>query len=146
MTQNSEEGPTAQSTPTQHIVPSPENMASVPAHGDAAPEWTLAPCPDCGGLHRDAERGVLHHDPTCPAAASLAEVVAADADWFADRPGARERRRPLTAAERAEHEIAYGPVPEGMAWAGEVRVVQMAPGIRGRSFAGVSLRPVGGVV
>ncbi len=132
MTPNSEEGAGRQPTPTPNAIPSPGNGTILPAS-----------CPDCSGLHRDAARADLHHDPTCPAAASLAEVMADDRAWFADHPGARERRRPLTAAERAEHEIAYGPSPDGMAWAGEVRVVQMAPGLRARSFA-VSLQPVGG--
>ncbi len=50
-----------------------------------------------------------------------------------------------TAAERAELHHVHGPVPEGTAWAGDVEVVLMAPGVRGRSFARVTLQPVGGV-
>lgn len=149
MTPHNEEGADRPSPPTHHAVPNHENDTSVPASSDVLAGSTLgsdalATCPDCSGLRHDADRAELHHDPTCPAAASLAEVVADDRTWFAARPGARERRRPLTAAERVELYRLHGPAPEGAVWRGAVVVVQMAPGVRGRSFAGVSLQRVRG--
>jgi len=94
MTPNSEEGAGCQPTPTPKRHPSPGNGTILPAS-----------CPDCSGLHRDAARADLHHDPTCPAAASLAEVMADDRAWFADHPGARERPVPA----KTIHSLIYLP-------------------------------------
>jgi len=116
------------------------------AHEPAAPTvgarnaFGLLTCSDCGAVPDGSN---LRHDDSCPIARDIDATMAQDRDWFESHPGATERRRPLTWAER-EVLKAASPVPEGTTLHGNVVVRQVVPGIRTRHFE-VHAGPRGGV-
>jgi hypothetical protein len=73
----------------------------------------------------------LVHDPTCPAARALDELMVQDADWFAARPEAQHRCRWITAAERMELPTMAGGAISAKS---VIHVAQMQPGVRARSL------------
>lgn len=91
MSPKSEEG--ADRPSTQRIAPNPENVAVLPESSDV-PSALASSCPDCTGLHFADDctglpwaddRTEFHHDPTCPAAAQLADP-ATPLDYFRAHP------------------------------------------------------------
>ncbi len=115
------------------------------AHNEARPvearnAFGLPACSDCGAV---ADGINLRHDDSCPIARDIDATMAEDRDWFESHPGATERRRPLTWAER-EVLKAASPVPEGTPLRGNVVVRQIVPGVRTRHFE-VYATPRGGV-
>jgi hypothetical protein len=68
-------------------------------HGGDTVRFVMLPvpavaCPDCRATMRD-----LHHDVTCPISRGLRAAQADDRAWFASRPHARQRIRPIVWAE-----------------------------------------------
>ena len=127
-------------------VPSPqrEDRANTSSHNAAGPAgarnaFGLHACSDCAAVVDGTD---LRHDGSCPLGRDIDATMAADRDWFESHPGATERRRPLTWAER-ETLKAPSPVPEGATWRGNVVVYQVRPGIRLRSMAEVYATPRG---
>lgn len=84
-------------------------------------------CPDCG---RRSVQQQLMHDPTCPAARALDDLMIQDADWFASRPDARHRCRWITAAELMELPAIAG---RKLSQKSVIHVEQMQPGMRQRT-------------
>lgn len=85
-------------------------------------------CPDCGRRLVGRE---LTHDPTCPAARALDDLMVQDAAWFAARPDANHRCRWITAAERMGPPAVAG---QSIPSRSVIHVVQLKPGIRARSL------------
>lgn len=85
-------------------------------------------CPDCGqrSVHRQ-----LVHDPTCPAARALDDLMVQDAAWFASRPGAEHRCRWIAAAERMELPTMAG---REISAKSVIHVAQVKLGARARSL------------
>ena len=84
-------------------------------------------CPDCG---RRSVRQQLVHDPTCPAARALDDLMVQDADWFATRPDAEHRCRWITAAELMELPSHAG---RQLSPKSVIHVQQLQPGVRQRA-------------
>lgn len=83
-------------------------------------------CPDCPG------RGTnLKHAATCPQGLALDVLMAQDRKWFESHPGAESYVRPITQVEVTELRMA-GNLPDGGDVEGNIRVTQLAPGIRVR--------------
>jgi hypothetical protein len=98
-------------------------------------------CSDCG---RQTVGGELVHDPTCPAARGLDDLMVSDAGWFEERSGARHRCRWITAVERME----LGDVAKtSLAAKTVIHVEQLQQGMRRRAVyvPGVETVPVGTV-
>ncbi len=101
----------------------------------------LLTCSDCAAVGAGIN---LRHDGSCPLARDIDVTMADDGGWFDSHPGATERRRPLTWAER-EMLKAASPVPEGTTLHGNAVVRQIVPGIRTRHFEVYATNPRGGV-
>lgn len=96
--------------------------------------FDTSPCVDCGVGFEGKER-TLVHELTCPLGLAVDEVSAADRDWFAAHPHARERWRPLHWSERDTiRRSTPVELPTGVEMVGRVRVTQLAPGIRVRNY------------
>lgn len=105
-------------------LPDPAAASHPPRRADPA---GLPPrCPDCGAV--PAPR-VLDHEDDCPLGEAIDAVCAADAQWFADHPGAARYWRDAYPSELAELAMAGYPPP-----AGRVRVAWLGPGMRARQF------------
>ena len=61
-----------------------------------AREWP--PCADC--ISTVTDEGALRHSASCPIQRGLDEITDADRQYFEDHPGATERVREMTHAER----------------------------------------------
>ena len=85
-------------------------------------------CPDCG---RRVVGQQLVHDPSCPAARALDDLMVQDADWFTAHPGGWHRCRWITAAERMELPAMAGHQIPGKS---VIHVAQIGPGVRTRSL------------
>lgn len=83
-------------------------------------------CPDCNGVE-DHQRH-LQHDGTCPHWLAVEAVCDDDRDWFALRPQATERHRPITVAEVAEKRL-FGAEVEPSDY---ICVIQLERGVRAR--------------
>lgn len=85
-------------------------------------------CPDCG--RRSSSSRKLVHDPTCPAAGALDQLMVEDAKWFGDHPGAEHRCRWITPAELME----FGPLAgRQLSPHSVIHVQQLEPGVRARA-------------
>jgi hypothetical protein len=98
---------------------------------DAADATPTVACQDCTATGRD---GRLRHDDTCPVGRALDEMQADDREWFAARPRAPWRVRPIHPAEVAllRHAGAVPPDMDLADW--RVRVRQLGPGIKHKEF------------
>lgn len=84
-------------------------------------------CPDCG---QRPVNGTLTHDPTCPVAKALDDLLVADAAWFEQHPGVSHRCRFITSAERMELPMIAG---TSLSPRTVIHVAQIEPGLRTRS-------------
>ena len=91
----------------------------------------LSRCPDCTATMSEDKR--LVHDGACPLGRHLDEMTAADAAWFAVRPGESIRRRPVGWSEAWSVRAVHG-LPDDLELRGDVVIRQVAPGVRLRSF------------
>ncbi|NEW49956.1 hypothetical protein GV792_07800 [Nocardia cyriacigeorgica] len=83
----------------------------------------------------------LTHQETCPLGRAVDKQMDRDRRWFAKRPGALVRSRPISAAESAEMVVTCGLPPETRI-GGMVTVRYIGQGVRIREFT--DLHVVGG--
>jgi hypothetical protein len=89
-------------------------------------------CPDCDAVGSDSEPPTIRHRTECPIGRGIDLAMAADRDYFATHPGIDTYERPLTWAERAQHD-AFGAPPELLDGA-RVVVRAVALGVRVRTI------------
>ena len=85
-------------------------------------------CPDCAAPWVDRN---LVHELTCPLGLGYDEIMADDAAWFEQHPGATTRERSAHWAEIADYRAAGQTIPPGTS---VVTVTKLAPGVRHKSF------------
>lgn len=102
-------------------------------------EVPAIPCADCipsvDGLR-------VEHADTCPFMIEIERITGVDRQWFEDHPGAQYYYRPVTWAEGSElllndARTAALPPDVHLSPAGKVRVEQIRPGERARTFEDV---------
>lgn len=101
-------------------------------HAPGRDQW--APPGACADCTATAVDGDLTHDDTCPIGRALDEMSADDRAFFADRPHAPHRVRPIRWVE-VQQLRAADLIPAGADLSGwRVLVRQPAPGVRTRRF------------
>jgi len=93
------------------------------------------PCPDCGS--KWTKKNVNLHQPTCPIGSSLDSTMDADRQYFLDNPWASEYMRD---PELCDIDVIRRGFPIDLppgTWHGQVRVVQIEPGLRMRDYSNI---------